>query len=382
MTGRRKFLRNAAAGLASVVSLPLIPREAAAVLIDRGMERRLHIDPRTRVRVWRITSFPTVHQNLYFHSRCWTANGRTFLFKALREPRRGSAYDLFRANTDGSGLTQLTDGAEFASPALHPSEPECLLVRGADVIGLDIETGVERVLLTVDAPGRAGDSGTLTDDGKLYCFPWRATEAAGAPWSFVVADLVRREARIVRLPVAGLFTHLQIEPGGGRIVQFVSDADREGRIVFTSDMEGRITAMPFAEANGHNAWLGATGEIYTNTLGRHRDILAARPGDSKARVVAKAPPRFWHTGISPDGEWMVSDTSSPDAGLHLIHVASGRHEPLCAAGSSQGHAQYTHPHPSVSPGGRHVLFNSDRTGVPHVWCAEIPGEIRERLTGR
>jgi hypothetical protein len=40
---------------------------------------------------------------------------------------------------------------------------------------------------------------------------------------------------------------------------------------------------------------------------------------------------------------------------------------------------HLHPHPCVSPGGEVVVFDSDRTGVPHIYAAHVPEHYRDDL---
>lgn len=365
---RRAFLRSAAAAACST-----------SLLAPSGSsERKLHVDPETGVRVWQITSFPTVNQNLYFHSRCWTADGNTFLFQSLREPSRSSSADLYRCNVDGMGLERITDGIAWGNFALHPRKPLGYFHAGNDIFTVNINSNEIEKVASVEGSGNVGGGpGSMTDDGRLYCFVWTSPDGSKG---FGTLDTETAARKIVPLGFKGRFTHLQIEPGKGELVQFCGDANERGGVdLFIADANGGIERLPIEQANGHNAWLGATGKVYTNQLGENRDIIAIRPGSSRPEIIAKAPPRFWHTGVSPEGDWMVSDTLNPDDGLHLICVKTGKHAPLCRAMSSQGHSQYTHPHPSVSPGGRHVLFNSDRTGIPHVYAAEIPDSLRASL---
>lgn len=342
------------------------------------MERKIRVDPETGVNVWQITSFPTVNQNLYFHSRCWTADGNAFIFQSLREASRDSGYDLYRANVDGTGFKRLTHSQDFGNFALHPSKPLGYFNVKNDIFTLNIETREIARVGHADGDGEVGGHpGSFTNDGRLYGFVWRSPDGANG---FGVFNTETKTAKVTTLGLKGKFTHLQIEPKEGKLFQFVTDGENgKGVAVCVADESGRIERLPFAEANGHNAWLGATGKVYTDTLGEQRDLLAVKPGGGKVEVIAKAPPRFWHTGVSPEGDWMVSDTSSPDDGLHLICVKTGKHARLCRAESSQGHSQYTHPHPSVAPGTKHVLFNSDRTGIPHVYVAEIPDEMKRKL---
>ncbi len=53
-------------------------------------------------------------------------------------------------------------------------------------------------------------------------------------------------------------------------------------------------------------------------------------------------------------------------------MSSGRHRLFCSTGSTFGSAQYTHPHPFFLGDGRTIAWQSDVTGVPHVYCAPIP----------
>jgi hypothetical protein len=62
-----------------------------------------------------------------------------------------------------------------------------------------------------------------------------------------------------------------------------------------------------------------------------------------------------------------------------VHVPTGRYRPLCYPRSSQGHPQWTHPHPQFSPDGSMVLFNSDRTGICQIYLAFLPDDLRERV---
>lgn len=101
-------------------------------------------------------------------------------------------------------------------------------------------------------------------------------------------------------------------------------------------------------------------------------------GEERPSRIASGP-YFWHSGSSLDGEWIVADTNWPDVGLQLVHVPTGRFGPLCFPRSSEGHPQWSHPHPQFSRDAACVLFNSDATGVPQVYLARVPAELRERI---
>jgi len=60
-------------------------------------------------------------------------------------------------------------------------------------------------------------------------------------------------------------------------------------------------------------------------------------------------------------------------------IKTGRWSVLCESGSSLSIPQYTHPHPYLSPDNKWVIFNSDRTGIPHVYAASVPEGLLDEL---
>ncbi|HVF10576.1 MAG TPA: hypothetical protein VNA16_07230, partial [Abditibacteriaceae bacterium] len=61
-------------------------------------------------------------------------------------------------------------------------------------------------------------------------------------------------------------------------------------------------------------------------------------------------------------------------------LATGRMLPFCDTGTSYGSPQYSHPHAYLTPDNRRVIFNSDRTGLGQVWCADVPQGFLEALS--
>jgi hypothetical protein len=87
---------------------------------------------------------------------------------------------------------------------------------------------------------------------------------------------------------------------------------------------------------------------------------------------------YSHPNASRDGRFWVSDERD---GAQIVVGAfkTRKAQVLCASGSSFGSPQYTHPHPYFSPDNRWVIFNSDRTGIPHVYAARLPDGLLEDL---
>jgi len=139
------------------------------------------------------------------------------------------------------------------------------------------------------------------------------------------------------------------------------------------------------QCQGHQSWLSDTGEILLTIAGprdaccEEGNLLALRPGDDAARVVAKGH-FYWHPNASKDARFFVSDVSG--TGLIVVgSIRTGRNRILCESGASCGRPQFTHPHPYFTPDRRRVIFNSDRTGIPQVCSATVPDGLLEELEG-
>ena len=65
--------------------------------------------------------------------------------------------------------------------------------------------------------------------------------------------------------------------------------------------------------------------------------------------------------------------------IYVGNIATGKMLPLCDTGASCSSPQCTHPHAYMTPGNRHVIFNSDKTGLGQVWAAAVPEEFLEAL---
>ncbi|MFE5320834.1 TolB family protein [Paenibacillus sp. NPDC056579] len=60
-------------------------------------------------------------------------------------------------------------------------------------------------------------------------------------------------------------------------------------------------------------------------------------------------------------------------------ISIGKTLLLCYPESSNSHPQWSHPHPSFSPDGKYVVYNSDRTGTAQMYIVRIPDQLREEL---
>ena len=191
--------------------------------------------------------------------------------------------------------------------------------------------------------------------------------------------------------------HLQFSPAGGDLMvqhnrgglldearNVVRSVGPEGATLYVIDQDGKNErALPIGKPHtppvtGHECWIGKTGRVLLTTeRGR---IITAAPGDAAATLIADGLP-FIHISASPDGRFFVVDDIKTSR-LHLGCLATKRVLPFCDTGASSGSPQYTHTHPYITPGNRHMIFNSDRTGICQVYSARIPKEFLAKLEAK
>jgi hypothetical protein len=139
---------------------------------------------------------------------------------------------------------------------------------------------------------------------------------------------------------------------------------------------------------GHECWIGDSDRVLVTLVAPYDDgercgnIVEARAGWEKPRVVFDSP-RIWnHIAASRCGKYFVADTHEEENIPIIIgSIATGKTRVLCAAQTSAGYPQYTHSHPYLTSDNRFVVFNSDRTGLAQVYCASVPDGFLASLDG-
>ena len=216
----------------------------------------------------------------------------------------------------------------------------------------------------------------MTDDGGTLCLMGNVADKGPA---IGLVSLVTGAIRTI--PTEHTPVHLQIEPCIGDLAIYGGPAKNgDGHRIKVVDLDSREEHdLPLHDQNGHFAWLGPKGKVYTGSIFGVNRISACDASGDEVQTIVEGTPYFWHPGCDPSGEWIVSDTNWPDDGLWLINTVTRKMKRLCSSGSSNSHPAWSHPHPCVAPGGTTVVFNSDRTGVPHIYAARVPDEMRAEL---
>lgn len=336
-------------------------------------ERIEFVDARTGVRLMQVTSFPTMSMALPYFGRNFTSDSKTLIFVSQREAGRDAPWDLFRVDIDGTNLTQLTECEGAAGFVMSPGDDCAYFHRQGALWKVDINTFREEEILAPHGVASIG-AGAISPDGAHY---FAQVVTAHETSGIVRIRTDGSEAVLIAEGEPGSLALHSASPGGvgllvwkrrgGKKMWVLLDIDGSEKGVYTGSYD-------FA----HCTFLGRSERVQGCALPPDRALVHIGPGEQQPTTIAQGV-YFWHSASTLDGEWIVSDTNWPDEGLQLVHVPTGRYRPLCYPRSSQGHPQWTHPHPQFSPDGRAVLFNSDRTGICQIYLAFIPDDLRERV---
>jgi len=343
-----------------------------------SMERIPHVDPATGVRMLQLTSYPVLSHTLYYHCPSITPDSKTLVFMTYNGSGRFATPDAWRVNLDGTDLRPLTNRQGLAGVVLSPD--------GKTVYSQDAGT-----LLAAPMEGPFGE---MTEVGHIENVAFGATLLGSitgdGKWYVSTALMEDGKTALVRYATDGseagvllteeYLVHVQVDQSGAGRILYVAPPDSKGRSMWIADVDGgNRRTLSLRHSTGHFVWFGRTGRLLSTVNDPFGSIMDIAEGEDEPRLIAKGG-HFWHASGSQDGTWVVSDTNWPDIGLILINAESGLWAPLCHPQASEGHPQWTHPHPMFSPDGRYVVFNSDRTGIGQVYAAEVPQSLRDQLT--
>ncbi|HEU0120826.1 MAG TPA: oligogalacturonate lyase family protein [Bryobacteraceae bacterium] len=358
-----------------------------------------HTDSATGTEVLQLTTAPAISHATYFLQSSFTPDGRTLLFIS----NRTGSWQLFAVTPyPGGPIRQLTGGPPIHpfSPAIAPSGDTVFFVRAASLWRLDLVTLAETCLVDFGA-GSMGEP-SLDPAGEWAVAAIRKDGQSGLAVGRTNGDGWRI------LPYPRTVIHPQFHPLFPEWIEFAGDpAPRMHRI----RRDGTGLECLYEHCNEefivHETFLGRTGELAYTVWPRELRRLDWQSGRTSLIAACNA----WHITPSRDGSRILYDTNHPDEGIFLVDVATGQRRLVCLASSScagsqwktsryalaedfaaarsaaQGPAvlswmeagtdtvygpQWTHPHPSFSPGETHVVFASDRTGTTQVYVARIP----------
>ncbi len=82
-----------------------------------------------------------------------------------------------------------------------------------------------------------------------------------------------------------------------------------------------------------------------------------------------------HVGVSCCGRLFSCDVFRDNYGLWIGSCRTGKSAMVCGSKTSATRSQNTHPHAYLTPDLKWLIFNSNRSGFPHIYAASVPEEF-------
>ncbi|KHT64015.1 oligogalacturonate lyase [Photobacterium gaetbulicola] len=372
-------------------------------------------DSDTGVKVTRLTpKGMTCHRN-YFYQKCFTNDGTQLLFAGDFDGNR----NYYLLDLDKQQATQLTEGAgdNTFGGFISTDEKSFFYVKNElHLMKVDLETLEESVIYTVDSEWKGYGTWVANSD----CTKLVGIEILKSCWKpltdwqkfqdfyhtnptcrLIKVDIQTGELEVVHQDDVWL-GHPIYRPFDDSTVGFCHEGphDLVDARMWLVNEDGsnvrKIKEHAEGESCTHEFWIpDGSAMAYVSYFKGQTDrvIYKADPVTLENEEVMVMPPCS-HLMSNFDGSLMVGDgCDAPvdvadsdgynienDPFLYILNTKTKTSTRLAKHSTSwevlDGDRQITHPHPSFTPDDSGVLFTSDFEGVPSLYIAEIPEQLR------
>ena len=353
-------------------------------------ESRTFVDQRTGTQIRQVTTASAIHHHPFFIIPAYDDAMQRLIFVSYRT---GTAQ-IFAEERSRGELRQLTDRPDISEWSVHPSRDGKAVYFTAGTSGwkVDLETLEERELVNFAATAMkdegmvAAAMGTtaLSHDNRW----WAVRFQIGKESALAIIDTDTGTHKIIlRRDNIG---HLQFCPDDSNLLYYAGPLTDRVWVIHRDGSGNRRLYAQNIEKNEwitHETWIPGRRELAFVDWPHGVRCVHADTGIVRQVTTFNA----WHAISNPTGTLMVADTNFPDIGIQIFDPRDGIGKPqtLChpnassigehwsrpfpyAGGPIQVYApQHTHPHPSFSPDGKHVVFTSDRSGYAQIYEATL-----------
>jgi len=190
-----------------------------------GPERAILRDPRSGLRITRLTHYASISANLYFEMCSFTKDDAFVVFISQRGASRDAPWDLFRASTDGLELVQLTDCDDLSGIVASPKTDSAFYLSRGELRRLDILSLEDKPVADLGglSPAYPFSLASIDADEKSYFAAAVKKDGAGILFKVDVtsARITDRYTggKLEILFEGGLQNHIHVDPAG-RTVYF------------------------------------------------------------------------------------------------------------------------------------------------------------------
>ncbi len=353
-------------------------------------ESRTFVDQRTGTQIRQVTTASAMHHHPFFIIPAYDDAMQRLIFVSYRT----GTPQIFAEERSTGELRQLTDRPDISEWSVHPSRDGKAVYFAAGTSGwkIDLETLEERELVNFAATAMkdegmvAAAMGTtaLSHDNRWWAVRFQIGKESAL--AIIDTDTGAHEI-ILRRDNIG---HLQFCPDDPDLLYYAGPLTDRVWVIHRDGSGNRRLYAQNVEKNEwitHETWIPGRRELAFVDWPHGVRCVNADTGIVRQVTTFNA----WHAISNSAGTLMVADTNFPDIGIQIFDPRDGIGEPqtLCypnassigehwsrpfpyAKGPIYVYApQHTHPHPSFSPDGKHVIFTSDRSGYAQIYEATL-----------
>ena len=400
---RRTAVRQMAAAAAGVagangIGFAVQPTSQAGVHVERQP---------TGAEIWQVTTDEFSQSNIYCEVPYCSRDSRYFVYQRTN-PKLSRNRTEFMVVELGTWKQHLLDTSIGLGGSAISHDGLFYYLKQADqgeldLVRADLADGSTQRIYRLKDDVRVRSLGTVTTDRRYYAGGTKV-DPGWTMFDVLLVDLDEGTQKILDRDPFILNPHPQFEPGLGR--QLMIQHNRGGKFSSEGKLErlvgpegatlyllsvphGKRTELqvgkPYTTAcTGHEAWIGDTEEMLLSVSARDDfapekgNLLGVR-GAEPARVVAKGY-RFNHVGVSRCGRLFSADDWQGTYKIVIGSIQTGKTAVVCESKTSPTRGQNTHPHAYLTPDLKWVIFNSNRSGFPHVYAAGVPEGLVDDLT--
>lgn len=353
-------------------------------------ESRSFYDRHTGTHIRQVTTVSTVHHHPFFIIPAYDNAMERMIFISYRT----GTPQIFAEERATGELRQLTDRPDISEWSVHPGRNGKAVFFTAGTSGwkLDLETLEEQELVDFAAT-------TMQEEGMVYAAMGTTSISHDDKWWAVRFSIGKEAALAIVNTDTGKHDiilhrdsigHLQFCPDDANLLYYAGPlTDRVWVIHRDGSGNRRLYAQNTEKKEWitHETWIPGTRELAFVDWPHGVRCVNVDTGMERQVTTVNA----WHAISNHTGTCMVADTNFPDIGIQIFDPRDsvGKPQTLCypsassigehwngpfpyAAGPIPVYApQHTHPHPSFSPDGQHVVFTSDRSGYAQIYEATL-----------
>lgn len=361
----------------------------------------------TGTEIWQVTTEERPQSNIYCELPYCSADARYFVYERKNRKQNKDNPTEFMVVELGTWKQHLLDvGWNMTGCAITREGVFYYLKRTArreiDLVRADLSKGQPQTLFRLQHPAVAGSLGTVSPHGRYYVRGQRLDQEYKR-YSLLLVDLQKGTETVIDEDPYNYNTHPQFDPSrNNRLMiqhnrgsKFSPEGVRE-RAIGPEGATLYLLSVPDAKRTelqvghpyttfitGHEAWIATSGEILFSVVARDDyapekgNLLRVRPG-KPARVAARGF-QANHVNVSRCGRFFCCDDWRGTCKIVIGSLQTGRTAVICESKASMQRDANTHPHAYLTPNLKWVVFNSDRSGFPHIHAASVPPGLMQTL---